>query len=205
MTQLFLASSADYVLDDIVKHLPMKPGEYKLAFVNTAAEVEDGDHWWVTEEKAKLISAGFQLDEFTIAGLSEEGLESKMADKNGIYICGGNTYYLLDQVIKTGFDQFLRRWIEEGKLYIGSSAGSMIIGVDIDLIPSDEAAKAPDLKSKGLGIVDLSVLPHWGSQDFKEEYLTNISSMYRENIKIILLSNSQYLHIRGGEYSIKQV
>lgn len=205
VADLFLASSGDYVLDDIVKHLPKKPEEYQLAFINTAAEVIEGGHWWVRKEKEKLLSAGFQIDEFTITGLSREELDSKMAGKNGIYICGGNTYYLLDQVIKTDFDQFLRRWIEEGKLYIGSSAGSMIIGVEIDLIPSDEAAKAPDLKSKGLGIVDLSILPHWGSQDFKEEYLVNISSLYRENTKIILLSNSQYLHIRDGAYSINQV
>lgn len=205
MTQLFLTSSGDYVLDDIVKHLPMKPSEYKLAFINTAAEVVEGGHWWVRKEKEKLLSTGFQVEEFSITGLSKEELDSKMADKNGIYICGGNTYYLLDQVIRTGFDQFLRKWIEDGNLYLGSSAGSQIIGVDIDLIPSDEATKAPDLKSKGLGIVDLSIVHHWGSQDFIDEYLSNISSLYRENTKIILLSNSQYLHVQDGAYSINQV
>ncbi len=205
MAQLFLASSADYVLDDIVKYLSKKPDRYNLAFINTAAEVEGGDHWWVTEEKKKLVSTGFQIDEFTITDLSQQEIISKMADKNGIYICGGNTYYLLDQIIKTGFDQFLRKWIEDGNLYIGSSAGSMIIGVNIDLIPSDEALAAPSLKSGGLGIIDLAIIPHWGSSDFKDEYLRDISSLYQENTKIILLSNSQYLHVQGGTYSINQV
>lgn len=205
MTQLFLASSADYVLDDIVKNLPRKPDEYNLAFINTAAEAEKGDHWWVTKEKDKLLSIGFAVDEFTITGLSAGELESKMQGKNGIYICGGNTYFLLDQVIKTGFGDFLKKWIEDGNLYIGSSAGSSIIGVDIDLIPSNEALATPDLKSMGLGIIDLAIVPHWGSQDFKDEYLKDISSLYRENTKIILLSNSQYLHIRDGAYSINQV
>lgn len=205
MTQLFLASTADYVLNDIVKHLPSKPSEYNLAFINTAAEVEKGDHWWVTKEKEKLLSVGFAIDEFTITGSSQGELEAKMKGKNGIYICGGNTYYLLDQVIKTGFDALLRKWIEVGNLFIGSSAGSSIIGVAIDLIPSDEALAAPDLKSMGLGIVDLAIVPHWGSLDFKDEYLQGISSLYRENTKIILLSNSQYLHVRDGTYSINQV
>lgn len=205
MTQLFLASSGDYVLDDIVKHLPKKPEEYQLAFINTAAEVIEGDHWWVRKEKEKLLSAGFQIDEFSITELSKEELSSKMADKNGIYICGGNTYYLLDQVIKTGFDDLLRKWIKDGNLFIGSSAGSQIIGVDIDLIPSNEALATPELKSRGLGIVDLAIVPHWGSQDFNDEYLASISSLYRENTKIILLSNSQYLHVQGEAYSISQV
>jgi dipeptidase E len=205
MSQLFLASSADYVLNDIVKHLTRKPNKHKLAFINTAAEVEDGDNWWVAKEKNKLLSVGFQVDEFSIAKLSQSELESKMADKNGIYICGGNTYYLLDQVIKTGFDKFLKKWIEDGNLYIGSSAGSMIIGIDIDLIPSDESRAVPDLKSRGLGIVDLAIVPHWGSSDFRDEYLKDISSLYRENTKIILLSNSQYLHVRDDTYSINLV
>ncbi|OGD71568.1 hypothetical protein A3A84_03615 [Candidatus Collierbacteria bacterium RIFCSPLOWO2_01_FULL_50_23] len=205
MTNLFLASSGDYVLDDIVKHLPNKPTQYNLAFINTAAEVEKGDHWWVTKEKNKLLSAGFRVDEFTITGLSKEEFASKMADKNGVYVCGGNTYYLLDQVIKTGFDEFLKKWIADGNLYIGSSAGSSIVGVAIDFIPSDEALAAPDLKSMGLGIVDLAIVPHWGSSDFRDEYLKEISSLYREDTKIILLSNSQYLHVQGGEYSINQV
>ncbi|MBI2326162.1 Type 1 glutamine amidotransferase-like domain-containing protein [Candidatus Collierbacteria bacterium] len=206
MSQLFLASSADYVLNDIVKHLSNKPSEYNLAFINTAAEImKGGNHWWVAKEKNKLLSVGFQVDEFSITKLSQSELESKMADKNGIYICGGNTYYLLDQVIKTGFNKFLKKWIEEGKLYIGSSAGSMIVGIDIDLIPSDEAHSAPGLKSRGLGIIDLAIVPHWGSSDFRDEYLKDISSLYRENAKIILLSNSQYLHVRGDTYSINQV
>lgn len=205
MTQLFLASSADFVMDDIVKKLPKKPSEYRLAFINTAAESEKGDHWWVTKEKNKLLLAGFAVDEFTITGLSAGELESKMQGKNGIYICGGNTYYLLNQVVKTGFDQFLKKWTEDGNLYIGSSAGSQIIGVEIDLIPSDESEKAPDLKSRGLGIVDLSIIPHWGSVDFRDEYLKEIASMYRDHTKIILLSNSQYLHVQDGTYSIVQV
>jgi len=205
MTQLFLASSCDYVLDDIVRYLPKKPDQYNLAFINTAAEVEKSDHWWVKKEKDKLLSAGYAVDEFTVTGLSQAELEAKMQGKNGIYICGGNTYYLLDQVIKTGFDQFLRKWIEEGKLYVGSSAGSMIVGVNIDLIPSNEALAVPGLKSRGLGIIDLAIVPHWGSSDFKNEYLRDISSLYLENTKIVLLSNSQYLHVRDDTYSINQV
>lgn len=78
MAQLFLASSADYVLDDIVKYLSKKPDRYNLAFINTAAEVEGGDHWWVTEEKKKLVSTGFQIDEFTITDLSQQEIISKI-------------------------------------------------------------------------------------------------------------------------------
>ncbi len=54
MSQLFLTSASDYVIEDIVKKLPKSPAEYKVAFINTAAEVEDGDHWWIRAEKEGL-------------------------------------------------------------------------------------------------------------------------------------------------------
>lgn len=45
MKQLFLTSSANEVISDIIKYLPLKPSEYNVAFINTAAEIEEGDHY----------------------------------------------------------------------------------------------------------------------------------------------------------------
>lgn len=204
MRQLFLASSADTVLGDVVKHLHQKPCDYKLAFITTAAEVENGEHWWVTVDKDKLIKLGFNVDEFSITGMNTSQLEEKMKDKNGIFVCGGNTFYLLDQVVKTGFDKILKEKIEDGCLYIGSSAGSMIVGKGISLVSKiDDRSKAPDLKSDGLGIVDFAILPHWGSLDFKAEYCKSFNDMYVEDVKVILLNNKQYLYIDGDTSRIE--
>jgi len=206
MKQLFLASSGDYVMDDIVKKLPKKPSELNLAFINTAAEVEEGDHWWVRTEKKKLIEVGFKVDEFSIKGMTKEEIENKLADKQIVYFCGGNTFYLLDQVIKTGCDEIIRKKINEGMIYMGSSAGSMIVGTRIDLMSTiDEKSKAPDLKSTGLNIVDLSILPHWGSDTFKEGYCGDFQSMYTEGVKIIPLTNQQYVWIKDDWMEITQV
>jgi dipeptidase E len=206
MIQLFLTSASDYVLDDIVKKLPKSPADYNVAFINTAAEVEEGDHWWVRAEKDKLISVGFQVDEFSITGMSSSDIEAKLAGKQVIYFCGGNTFYLLDQVIKTGCGEIIKRKVNEGVVYMGSSAGSMIAGVRIDLMSKiDDKSKAPDLKSTGLGIIDISILPHWGSDIFREGYLSDIESMYTEGVKILPLTNYQYLWVNGDNMTIVQV
>jgi len=206
MPQLFLTSSSDYVMDDIIKKLPKSPADYNVAFVSTAAEVEEGDHWWVRAEKDKLISVGFKIDEFSITGMTKEDIEAKLADKQVIYFCGGNTFYLLDQVIKSNCGEIIKRKVNEGVIYIGSSAGSMIAGLRIDLVSEiDDRSKAPDLKSTGLGIVDIAILPHWGSDIFKDEYLRGAPSMYTEGVKIILLTNYQYLWINGDSMKIVQV
>ena len=157
-------------------------------------------------DKNKLIQLGFSVDEFSITGMDQNAIEEKLNDKNGIFVCGGNTFYLLDQVIKTGFDKILKKKIDEGCLYIGSSAGSMLVGKRIDLISTiDDRSKAPDLKSDGLGIVDFALLPHWGSPDFKEEYKKGFDAMYCQDVKIIPLSNSQYLFIQDDNCQLIQV
>ena len=128
MTQLFLASAANIVMDDIVKHLPKKPTEYKVSFIPTAAEVEEGDLWWLRDDRNKLVEAGFQLTEFSITGLNKYQIEDKLKDIDLIFISGGNIFYLLDQCIKSEFDQVLREKINNGVIYIGASAGSALVG-----------------------------------------------------------------------------
>lgn len=206
MKQLFLTSSSEDVMDDIVDKLPKSPKELNLAFINTAAEVEDGDHWWVKAEKDKLIEVGFKVDEFSIKGMSKEEIEKRLENKQIIYFCGGNTFYLLDQVIKTGCDEIIKNKIEKGVIYIGSSAGSMIIGKRIDLVSTiDDQSKAPDLKSTGLEIIDLAILPHWGSDIFRDEYLKGFELMYTEGVKITPITNQQYIWIINDSIQIIQV
>lgn len=206
MPQLFLTSASDYVIDDIVTKLPKSPSNYNVAFINTASEVEEGDHWWIRAEKEGLEKASFMVDEFSITGMTPEAIESKLVDKQIIYFCGGNTFYLLDQVIKTGCDEIIKRKVNEGVIYIGSSVGAMIAGIRIDLVSEiDERSKAPDLKSTGLGIIDIAILPHWGSEIFKAEYLHGAPSMYTEGVKILPLTNYQYLWVNDDSMKIIQV
>lgn len=206
MKELFLTSASDYVMDDLIKNLPQNPKDLNLAFINTAAEVEEGDHWWVRDEKNKLLKVGFNLEEFSITGITREEIEKRLNNIQVIYFCGGNTFYLLDQVIKTGCDEIIKEKINNGVIYIGSSAGSMIVGTRIDLVSTiDDKSKAPDLKSTGLEIVDLSILPHWGSDIFHDEYLNGAESMYTEGVKILPLTNQQYVWIKDDSIKIIQV
>jgi len=206
MKTLFLTSSAVNVLDDVVKHLSKNPKDYNLAFIPTASEVEEGDHWWIRNDKDKLIKLGFNLTEFSITGLTKSEIEEKLINIDIIFMCGGNVFYLLDQVIKTGFDQILLEKSQKYLIYIGSSAGSMVVGKKIELASTlDDRAKAPDLKSDGVGLIDLAVMPHWGSPIFKEEYFSGFDSIYEANAKIVLLNDNQYLLIQDNDYKIIQI
>jgi dipeptidase E len=193
--QLFLTSSANEVTKDIAGKLPKKPSEYNVAFINTAAEVEEGDLWWLRADK-----------KFSITNLSPSQIEEKLIDKNLIFVSGGNTFYLLDQAIKTGFDKILKQKINDNIIYIGSSAGSMLVGLGLNIVRKiDDPNKAPNLKSDGLKIVDFVVLPHWGSKEFKKGYQDSFETLYSENYKIIPLTNFQYLWVRNDDLQIVQI
>jgi len=51
----------------------------------------------------------------------------KLEKNDYIYISGGNTFFLLQELQRTGADKIISRQIEAGKLYIGESAGAIVL------------------------------------------------------------------------------
>jgi peptidase E len=64
-----------------------------------------------------------------------------------------------------------------------------------------ELDPVPEIKDfKGLGITDIMIQPHWGSEHFKESYLNEIMRhSYIPGFKQILLSDNQYVTDWGDE------
>ena len=44
---------------------------------------------------------------------------------DAVYVCGGNTEYLLERINEKGFRNTLLLFIEQGGVYVGVSAGSL--------------------------------------------------------------------------------
>ena len=44
---------------------------------------------------------------------------------NAIYVCGGSTKYLVDRIAELNFKPIIDKYIENGGIYIGVSAGSV--------------------------------------------------------------------------------
>ncbi|HLL60921.1 MAG TPA: Type 1 glutamine amidotransferase-like domain-containing protein [Candidatus Nitrosocosmicus sp.] len=207
MKQLFLTSSVSEVIDDIVKHIGNVSG-LKLMFINTAAEVEGGDKQWLDNDRDALVNVGFEVRDYTLTGKSKADFEKDFKDIDVIFVSGGNTFYLLQQINESEFTKFITAWINDGKIYIGSSAGSMVVSPDIEIaIVADSIEQAPKLKSyNALGVVDFIVLPHWGSEYFRDIYLPErINKAYGMKNKIILLTDNQYVYVKGDWYRIEEI
>lgn len=204
MKRLFLASSVSTVAHLIADEIRSHNMGMKLLFIPTAAEVEDGEKDWLDADKQALINAGFLLTDFSLTGKKKVEVESMLDTVDGVFLSGGNTFYLLQEIRRSGFDTLIDMFVARGMYYIGSSAGSVVAGPDIDnakLI--DDALRAPNLRSyKGLGLTDVEIFPHWGSEYFEVGYMNTMKYVYKSGHKIILLADDQYVCVQGDRYQI---
>ncbi len=209
MKKLYLTSSVHKVASRIAKDFDLKNGKNKLVFVTTATEDKEHDSSWVTNDRNSLIKAGFEVADYTIAGKKADEIRAFMNDYDFIYIEGGNTFYLLEKSQQSGFMEIIRDLIlKDEKIYIGTSAGSIIAGKDTyPTLRLDDASLAPNLKGyDGYGLVDFTILPHWGSKSFKELYLNRrLEHAYEGNSQLILLRDNQYIEVKDDWYQIVEV
>ena len=205
--RIFLTSSVNLVAKDIVKKLGGVKNK-KILYIYTACEQKLGEDWQ-REDKNALAESGFRVIDYTITNKTRAAIVKEVSQVDAIYFSGGNTFYLLEQIQLTKSANVFRKAVEEdGKIYIGTSAGSIVAGPDI--YPSyqlDRAGEAKRLKGyKGLSLVDFVVLPHWGSKHFKSRYLNQgLAHNYNTKNKLILLNDYQYIQIEDDWYRIREI
>jgi len=206
MKKLFLTSSASHVVSDIFKRINKK--NFKLVFVTTASETKEGDLEWLKRDRDALVKCGFIVTDYTFTGKTRTEIEKVLNQSDVLYMSGGNVFYLLQVIQQSGCGEVIRKFVEQGKIYIGSSAGSIVAGPDIYPVHRLDTVKdAPLLKDyEGLGLVDVVIFPHWGSEHFKDRYLNQrLEHAYNMKNKIILLTDKQYLLVENDFYKIIEV
>lgn len=166
-------------VDDAARLVGKPKSEISVGIINEAYAVERGDKRWVLNN---LTSAwdnfGGEVDMVNLLALSMAEVEQRLADKDIIYVIGGNTDYLMTVFAKTGFDRLLAKLLET-KVYVGSSAGSMVLGKRISeaayhLIYGEDS---PYNVEPYLELVDLSIMPHLDSPLFANRRETLIEAV----------------------------
>jgi dipeptidase E len=207
MKQLFLTSSVDSVAHDIAKRIDLSQNN-KLVFIDTPAEPEQKDRQWLMDDRQSLVDVGFLVTDYTITGKTKNQLEEDLKDFDYIYISGGDTFYLLEKSRETNFITVIRDLIlNKGKTYIGTSAGSIIAGEKCPDYLLDEKVHDITANKDGYALVNFTILPHWGSDHFREKYLDKrLSIAYRaDQVPLLLLTDTQYVHVVDESMQIIKV
>jgi dipeptidase E len=145
-----------------VKLVGKPQDQISIGIINEAYAVEEGDKRWVLDN-LNSVANNFkgEIDIVDLLALSMEEIEKRLADKDVIFVVGGDTDYLMSVYQKTGFDKLLTKLLET-KVYVGSSAGSMVVGKRISAA-AYRLIYGEDSKwniNQYVGLVDLSVMPY---------------------------------------------
>ena len=202
MKKLFLASSFQDVADllpDFEKNLKGKT----ITFIPTASIVETVNFYVKSGRKA-LEDMGLMVDELEISNASAEEITSKLKQNDSIYVTGGNTFFLLQEMKRTGTDQLIKEEVNSGKLYIGESAGAIVASADIQYAKGmDSVDEAPDLESfEALGLVDFYPVPHYNNPPFQEAS-KKIIDTYSSTLKLSPISNQEAILVNNEEIKVK--
>lgn len=203
MKKLFLTSVACNVLYKFVELLDCSPSDLTVAFIPTAADVYE-DKSFVEDDRNKLTELGFKILDMNITGKTEEVLQEQLKNIDIIFVAGGNTFYLLEKLIESGFDKIIKTLVERGKYYIGSSAGSILAGLSIKPVKLlDDPSKAPNLKSfDGLKLIDKIILPHYGNEKYQDKMNQILKDYSDLQDKIIKLTDNQALVVDNEKLKI---
>nr|WP_259545437.1 Type 1 glutamine amidotransferase-like domain-containing protein [Heyndrickxia oleronia] len=114
-----------------------------------------------------------------------------------IYINGGNPFYLLYQMKKSRTDIILRDFVCRRNMIIGVSAGAVVLGPNIEIVPEMNSIKLRDFKA--LGLTNKIIFPHYDREDLFlnsegksiEDRLQEYESLH--NCMITRLKNNQFL------------
>ena len=105
-----------------------------------------------------------------------------------IYLAGGNSFYFLAHLKRTGMFETLKRFAQRGGTIAGLSAGALILTPRIDLagypsFDSDEnEIGLPQRRWSGLGLVDFEFFPHYRRSKRYREALLRYSEKSRRAI-----------------------
>lgn len=195
---IFLTSQASNVLEKIAEKLPKSAAEYKVAFVRTAANPYPSKPW-CDNDRAKLAEIGFVILDLDIAGKSKDRVKEILDQVDIIFVAGGNTFYLLDQARKSGFDDIVKQQVSAGKIYIGSSAGSILVGPDIAPVAIIDDPNIARLKStEGLGLVDFIILPHAGREKYRK-LQDQVLKQFGNKFRFIQLDDFEFVDGEGNK------
>lgn len=154
---------------DTFMEAPLPERELSLVFISTASKPYpehgqpvrflDAERAWLDRKQKE---GRIKYNEYCLTGQKPDQIEEALQDIDVIFMGGGNTQYLLEQIQKSGAGPIIQDRVREGVWYFGKSAGAIIAGPDIN--PRgfflESMATEPLEDTKGLGLTQIYPLPH---------------------------------------------
>ncbi|WP_180996894.1 Type 1 glutamine amidotransferase-like domain-containing protein [Campylobacter concisus] len=165
-----------------------------IVFIDTAAKFEEVN-FYVGEAAEILENFGAKLRRLDVSCAKnsaalvsnqdepscEDEILSTISQCDVIYVSGGNTFYLLNELRKSRVWQAIKNAVKAGKIYIGESAGAIVAAPDTRYATLMDENSTNMSDFTGLNLVDFCVVPHFGCEPFTQathEIMEKFGNLY---------------------------
>lgn len=178
-------------LNEVIRHdlpclyipLAMEPDRY------------DGCLEWITGELGGVDIPGIEM-----VRSAEELARKNLPDYSFLFLGGGNTFRLLNEIKRVNMFEPIREYLRNGGAAFGGSAGAIVFGEDLESCALDDENEVNLKDTGGFDVLNgISLLCHFTSRDPEhdrrsEEYLLKIS----EHRKVYALPEEDTLFLNNG-------
>ena len=187
---------------DAFKKVLGKPKASRALFITTASVPygHDPKPEWLVESLNDMSSLTESYDETSLE--KNDFMPEDLRQYDFIFVAGGNSFYLAYRLTKTGLDKKIKKYILDGGMYSGSSAGATILMKNINnFSPVDDPSKAPCIYS-GLGIIDVAVIPHADSKKYANAMKEIAHKYKKEGKEVFMINDNQVLIVNANQRNI---
>lgn len=201
--KLVMASSGftnKAIINALVELVGKKRNKINFAILNEAIKGEPGDHRWFYDALKELMEAfpgGMEFVDLQAHSMKE--VEERLNEADVIFCFGGNTDYLANVFAETGFSKILPKLLEE-KVWVGSSAGSCVLGHKKSEEFQTEIYQEKPTAKKFLELVPVEFLPHYRGVCYDDDVFTReviIEESTRTNFPVYALTDEAALVVEG--------
>jgi dipeptidase E len=192
--KLYLSSYRVPVPEALFELVGKNPAEIKMALIPNAKDYYAERAWnFKTNQAIEYMKhLGFIVEVVDLRKFDNaQEVKSALQDFDIVWANGGNTFNLLYEMKRSGFDKAIKELLAEGKVYGGESAGALVAG---NTVKGSEYADEPEFAEKvtwdGLKLTDHFVLPHVDNTDFGDA-IQKAKDEHANDPTMILLNDNQ--------------
>ena len=122
-----------------------------------------------------------------------------------LHMWGGNPFHYLRRIREIGLVPRIREFIDRGGVYVGTSAGSMLMCPDVDEELTGDPNDIGLIDVSGLGYVDFNIVPHWDSKTslgYTESLMGYMEYAWRTGKRVVPLTDNQAVLVLGDGVKI---
>ena len=161
-------------------------------------------HYAYTE----IVQKAFKKIDKNIVGIHQfENPKKALLEAKGIFVGGGNSFVLLDELYKNDVFDTLKSVIQSGIPYLGTSAGSNICGKTIGTSNDMPIVHPPSFDA--LSIIPFNINPHYLDPNPKSKHMgetreTRIKEFHFFNSQSVVgIREGSFLEVSGERITLK--